>query len=595
MRWWNHSRFLGMAALVPCAMGTKAAASPPSAAPPFRLEALVDFVDDIQRCARPLTAVDIDALMARLAERGIRRVSWSYYADERGGFLVPTGYVGRNVGWKNYEATYRLLGNPLKVAVAAGHRHGLEVYAYFKPYETGPAMSFPVGSPPAREWGRLDIIGGKLCWIDPFVAAHPELRIQRRSDDIAPGTATAIVGALRLTKEDARPTRLTAGHIQIWASSTNFHYHPLAVKFTLTEAVQPALREVRDQRGKLLTRRGDPVRVLTLSGLHLADKYLLVTTDFADGSGDFSNSGLSLLTAYDEKGREIPGVIASGSTIWCPELVDFRHAGVMFDYGWGARRVTLDAANAGGKLGFIAFARGRNAYLPGALCEAEPAVREFWLKCLDAMIATGVDGVDFREESHSTHTDHPEDYGFNPVILAAVQNRQGDLLNTIAAVRGEAYTTFLRDCRRRLAQAGKKMRYNLQLDFFRPNPPPERLLAYPANVRFDWRGWVRDGLMDESILRFFSLSMDAVFGDAVAQDMIGECGRRGIPICVNRYVNRAGDGLAGEVQRVRLDGRFDGFIFYEVSGYISFGKNPGECRIIDPSVLQAAPEVPRRL
>ena len=39
--------------------------------------------------------------------------------------------------------------------------------------------------------------------------------------------------------------------------------------------------------------------------------------------------------------------------------------------------------------GFIAFARGRNEYLSGALCETEPQVQEFWLSCIEGMLDMG--------------------------------------------------------------------------------------------------------------------------------------------------------------------------------------------------------------
>ncbi|MHB9132406.1 MAG: hypothetical protein ACYDBB_15150 [Armatimonadota bacterium] len=566
----------------------------------FRLEALVDFPDDALVNGRTLTVDDIDALMVRLKELGISRVSWGYYGDGHGGLLNPTGYTGDyEGGWPHYDATYRELGNPLKVAVEAGHRHGLEVYAYFKPYETGPGVIFPEGSPHAIAWGLLDCIGGKLGWMDPFVREHPELRIQRRSDDMPSWAATATVASIRLTKRDAAPTRITKDHLQIWTSPDNWRYQPAAVSFDLQETVETAPRDVRDQFGTLLTREGDPVRVLTLSGLQLTDKYILVSTDFTDGSGDFTNSGLALMTAVDAQGREIPGVFASGSTVWCANLMDFRQGGLTFDYGWGGGQITLDAPNSNGKQGIIAFARGRNAYLPGALCETEPAVRKFWLACLQEMIAAGVDGVDFREEGHSTHTDCPEDYGFNPVILAQCGDVQGEeLLQKIAEVRGNAYTEFLAECKRRLANVGKRMRYNLQVDFFRPDPVPSRLLAYPANLDFQWRRWLDEGLMDEAILRTYSLPsydtpLETVFADSVVKEMLDRCRQHDIPITVNRYVMAPGDNLTAELQYVRSDERFSGFIFYEVYDYLRFAPTPGDCSITYAPVANAAATIRR--
>lgn len=558
-----------------------------SPAGPFRFEALVDFVDDALIGSRALTVRDIDAMMARLAELGVRRVSWGYYADGRGGLLNPTGTtVDYKGGWKHYDATYRELGNPLKVAVESGHRHGLEVYAYFKPYENGPAVVFPTGSSQAKEWGLLDCIGGKLAWMDPFVRDHPHLRIKRRADDIPLPSAHVAVRGIRLTKKDAAPTRLTPDHIQIWTSPDNFRYRRSEMTFTVRETVETAPREARDHQGKIVMPKDAPVRVLTLTGLDLKDNYILVTSDFTDGPPDFANSGLAIMAALDEQGREIPGTFASGGAVWNKGLVNFREGGLMFDYGWGAASVHLDAPNADGRTGFIAFARGRNDYLPGALCETEPEVQKFWLECLGEIMAAGVDGVDFREENHSTHTDHPEDYGFNAVVLAKARTRPGNLLANIADVRGEAYTDFLRECKRRLGGAGIKMRYNLQLDFFRADPPRNRLLAYPANVKFDWQRWVDEGLMDEAILRFFSYPYSAIFDDAVAQEMINRCRQRGIPITVNRYVKHAADRLPEEVQRVRADGRFSGFIFYETYDYIHFGATPGDARVTSPILLK---------
>ena len=555
---------------------------------PFLLEALVDFPDDLLKNGRPLTADDIDALMRRLAALGFKRVSWSYYADGRGGFLVPSNQEGAYAErWKHYAETYRTLGNPLKVAVEAGHRHGLEVYAYFKPYETGPAMMFPSGSSAAKTWGLLGAAGGQLAWLDPFVRDHPHLRLKRRAAAAGEAPADAPIRTLRLAKQDASPTRLTREHLQVWTSADNHRYQPANVTFTVSESVEPAPREVRDQKGKLLTRQGDPVRVLTLSGLDLREPFILLTTNLGDGPADFMNSGLELMQPLDARGRKIPGVYGQGGAIWCRELANFRTEGVMFDYGWGAKAVALDTANRDGQSGFIAFARGYNEYLPGALCETEPAVQQFWLACLDEIIAAGVDGVDFREENHSTHTDTPEDYGFNDVVLAKARARPGELSAAIAQVRGEAYTDFLRASKKRLAAAGIRMRYNLQMDFFRAQPPTDRLLAYPANIHFDWQRWVDEGLMDEAILRFYSLPASAVFEDAVTQEMIARCRDRGIPLTVNRYVTQAADKLPEELARVRADGRFSGFIFYEVYNYITFGPQPGECEVTYAPVIKS--------
>lgn len=586
----------------------------------FRLEALVDFPDDALSFDQPVTARHIDSMMAALAEAGVQRVIWAYYGDGHGGYLLPSGIAGTtedpSIGfdqnqWRAYSGTLDALGDPLRVAAEAAHRHGLELYAYYKPYETGIAMYFPEGSPQAREWGRLPHLGGYLTWLDPFVARNPHLRIKRRADDIRPDVEAAAVCTIRLTKKDDSPTRVTKEHLQIWTSDLNYRYRQKQVDFDLRETVEPSPREVRDVYGNLLTRKGDPVRVLTLSGLHLDDRYILVTTDFTEGAGDFENAWDRLFAALDGDGREIPGVFATGTAIWFSEWEDYRDGGLVFDTGRGPQSVVLDlpAGAPPQKTGssvhhtpehrkahnFIAFARGRNDYLPGALCETEPQVQAYWLSCIGEILDAGVDGVEFRVESHSTHTDTPEDYGFNPAVLERLPQDTGNILSAMARARGDAYTDFLRRAKALIASRGRRMRVNLNLDWFRPpaERPGSRKLAYPANIEFDWQTWISEGLLDEAMLRPFATPFDAVFGeDRAAREMITACQARGIPISVNRYV-WANPGLLDEFRRVHEDGRFSGFVLYETWAFTRFTREGG-CLILgrEPGVMSKdAPDV----
>ena len=197
-------------------------------APAFRLEALTDFVDDALRLT--FTETHIDSMMATLAGMGVTRVSWAYYADGRGGFVTPSGL---NQSWTHLAETYAGLGNPLQVAVAAAHRHGMELYAYYKPYETGPASCLPESAPEALTHGLLPHLGGLLNGLDPFVVAHPELRICHRPDASIGDLSDVPITSLQLTRKDASPTRITAEHLQLWGSDNNYQYQPLNAQFGL--------------------------------------------------------------------------------------------------------------------------------------------------------------------------------------------------------------------------------------------------------------------------------------------------------------------------------------------------------------------------
>jgi len=546
----------------------------------FMLEALVDFVDDALKSPVPVTPKHIDSMMAELKRCGVRRVSWAYYGDGRGGFMTPTLPMSPDDEyghWDNLAATYTFMENPLKVAAEAAHRHGMELYVYYKPYETGPAILFPEGSLEAAAYGRLSHLGGRLGWMDRFVVDHPHLRIRRRMDDLPADIATKPVCAIKLFKKDDAPTRIAKKNLQIWASRLNYRYQKLDVDFEFTDTVEPAAKDIYDINDVQITKKGDPIRVLTLSGFRLTDPFIMVTTDFTHGPADFENVGPDIMVALDENGKEIPGVFAPGSAIWMAEKVDFRNWGLVYDHGYGRHRICLDEPNESGNRGLIGYMRGRNEYLPGALCETEPAVQAYWLSCISDILEAGGDGIDFREENHSMHTDYPEDYGYNQVILDECERRGEVSPAMIAKVRGEAYTEFLRKAHRLISAAGKHMRINFQLDWYREHKLRCRRLAYPANLDFEWRKWLDEGLGDQAMFRFFSIPFEEILVDPVGAELAERCGKRNIPLTFTRYVRN--ETVEAEYKKVREDGRFAGFVLYETATYTKFTPDGG-CEVI---------------
>ena len=98
---------------------------------------------------------------------------------------------------------------------------------------------------------------------------HPELRIQHRDGADAEYVVPPTIHTIRLTKSDAAPTRITKDRLEIWTSPNNYRYQLAKVPFEFSQSIENSPREVRNLQEKVLTRKGDPVRVLTLSGLNL--------------------------------------------------------------------------------------------------------------------------------------------------------------------------------------------------------------------------------------------------------------------------------------------------------------------------------------
>jgi hypothetical protein len=212
--------------------------------------------------------------------------------------------------------------------------------------------------------------------------------------------------------------------------------------------------------------------------------------------------------------------------------------------------------------------RGRNAYLPAALCESYPEVQTFWLQQVDAILDAGVDGIDFRIENHCTHTDDPFSYGWNDVVTGQV----GRDARAIAKFRGRQYTAFLKKAGERIRARGKKMQLHINVEFMRPDPRPSRRLAYPWNVDFDWHGWLREGIADEVTLRNFQFTPEFVLRDGFSQEVIKECARLKIPMHYNRYLNvpeKPATEYVKDLESIYHDGRFQSFIVYEASSFLA--------------------------
>ncbi len=193
-------------------------------------------------------------------------------------------------------------------------------------------------------------------------------------------------------------------------------------------------------------------------------------------------------------------------------------------------------------------------------------MQAFWLHCLREMIAAGVDGVDIREENHCTHTDEPEAYGFNQVVLERC--RQGtNLREEVSRVRGEAYTDFLRQAHALLTAHGVRLRYHVNMDHFRADPPTARALAYPANIYFAWREWITQGFLDEAVLRSYHLRT-AMLDDPFGREITATCGDAGVPISFNHHVFADDPWYREEALRVAADGRFTGIILYELNNFL---------------------------
>ena len=188
--------------------------------------------------------------------------------------------------------------------------------------------------------------------------------------------------------------------------------------------------------------------------MELRDRFIAVTTRFKDARGDFRNTAVAMIEALGPNNAPLPIVVATRSAIWiAPRDLEF---GLEFDSGYGPFQVELDIDNAAtrgaewsrAQGGVIAFARGKNEYLPVAPCEVYPEVRRLWLGWIDRLLEAGVDGVDIRVSAHGTLTDESEAYGYNTPVLEEYARGGGAGLPMPRRLRSCAASTTPASCAR---------------------------------------------------------------------------------------------------------------------------------------------------
>jgi hypothetical protein len=544
---------------------------------PFVLSAMTDFRADVEYGVYTLEL--LDEVMGRLRRMGVRRLYWLYYSEydvdaPRGGNLFGTA--------KYAPETLDRIGDPVKAAVPLAHKHGIELYGVLWPYDLGCSWTYPEGSPEA---GATSVarIGGTLQLVDGFIERYPHLRVRRRPFKAPPDLHSLPIRKIRLLKRDDSPTRIRRENLEIWASPKNYRYQRKDVSFTLKEAVEPAPRDVYDRCGERMSARGAPVRTLTLEGLDLKDRYILIATNFKDGGGDFSNTALGMVEAYGPGPDPLPIEVASRRSPM-PLPRDFRTYGLEFDCGTGLSKLTLDMDNSApieegaswrnaSCEGVIAFARGKNEYVPSDPCEACPEVRKAWSGWVDRMMAVGVDGIDMRLNSHGIATNEPYEYGFNEPLVEEYGERFGaDLLSDdadlelLARLRGEHFTSFVRQTSERVRQAGKKMQMHVHTGALplRPDPGRGQPFWMPANLYFDYGTWLREGLVDGIVLRSGKLD------DPEVEEVLALAQKVNAPVSLNKYVHGALgiDEYVSDLESIFRDERFGGYVIYELQGLV---------------------------
>lgn len=579
-----------------CRLGAVAALLLASLGSAQQLHVTVDFNDDYRKAGGPVARANIDQLMARFAELGIDRVYWIHNAEDH--------YLPRPLTVPNVDL--------LESAVTAAHRHGMELYASYKPFETGHAGTvFPHNIPLPGGDRTIESISGHHPVVAPFVLNRPEYRLRRRE---FAAVENREIDQIKLVKADDEPTRLKKRHLRLFTSRINGAFKPHVGDF--------------DFRDSLETRDGRSVRVLTLSGLGIPRdvRYVMVQSVLADGEGDFENAETRLIEIYDAKGKRLPSTVDEGryshdelaawlksyhllrhgKTVLPEKIIPLgygrspTHSGYHFDGGNARRNRVLDGTS-GPNDAVVVVAKGRNEYTAGALHPVYAEVRDYWRneirsRCLDA----GVDGISIRIANHSSWTSEGSMFGFNPPAIQDYKQRYGESPRDGDGARwkqlqGEYFTQFLRELKQDLAEYDARLQVSVNYLALR-EVPGWRRNNVPENFTYEWKKWITEDIADSVELKYlpWPFGTNRESGRELIEPVARLARESGKPIFTNvrigipwREVQAKGspevppddprlDDLRAELRAAWHNKLLDGVILYEGAAFTKMIPETGE-------------------
>lgn len=501
----------------------------------FWLEANVDFHGYMG--VAPFTHKTFDRLFEEFADWGVRRVHWIDYGRRREGWWDHAAGVSDNA-----LRTMDNVGEILPAAVAAAHRHGVELYALFKPFDMA-VGSIPEGAPDGPSNGGVARIGGPLVGLPRFCAEHRECVSSRRPGSWGEAENQSIK-CIELIKEDEARADFSVADIQLFVSDDNGNYQEYPGVFSRSEAVERVQVMTQTIDGPRPTDKQRNARVMRLSGLSIAEKYILLRVPGRNGS--FVNTLADMVRVYGERGLE--NRITLGLSPRGGASADPLRRGVAFDYFPGipsavfpgfepmSSPIALDQ-----HAGLLAIARGKNRDQIAIMSPAHDRVCDWWLHWINAAIDDGADGIELRERNHHSPLSWLET-GFEQPVRDTMIRRTGidpwtdpdPDQTTLRLIRGDFYTRFLRRARTLVMSRGKKLGLHVSVGM-----DMDLRQGAAMQMHWDWRTWLNEGLAD-------SVTMKEIWpGSRFAGELHEVARARDIPVIFTPYGGDCGPGESG--------------------------------------------------
>lgn len=380
-------------------------------------------------------------------------------------------------------------GNKMRTAVKLAKASGLKVNAIFKPYEGGGCFTAPKGHKLIPERPQVDCLGGCTS-VTSFIAKHPEYRLKRieskTNDRHLPVTSIEccfLLDKYEMTRangkviktypriSDKEITQAKNYNAEIFVSDDNSSYRKLTVKPLVKYAVKKLT--IKDPNGFIL-KKSARCMVIKLSGINIENNFLAVR--FSKGNHRLLLIPYSMIKV--KSGTKTLSTTISPTYRYQPNITDiyeknppkpgdFKSCGFEFAYAYVTGWREWDT---------FGIARGKEPFIKGALCEAVPAVRKYWLDHIRKLIDYGCDGIDIRIFSHCSGIEDFANYGYNKEVVDKFRKTYGykpranknDFIK-LMKVRGKFFIRFVKDAVKLLHKNNRTLQFHLRHCLAKPS------------------------------------------------------------------------------------------------------------------------------
>jgi len=491
----------------------------PKSRRPFKVGLTVDIVDDV--IMAPYTPEGLQAEMDLYASCGLKRIYWIDYTP-------PWLQSHKNFPdlVRDARQSEKQCGDLLYAGVKAAHKAGMEVVGIYKPYD----------------------LGGRAEPEECIMRAHPDWF----REPCYPITSLRIYSTERVDASGKPDLRL-------WVSNDNVCYRPYRGPATVSLGSERRPHCTWSPAGNLPEEGSYRNWFLEISDLTVRSPYLAI--ELPPGDLRLSHRAHALVEARDSDGQVVAAFPSSGGD---------RKGGFIFWEEWPTWR-----NRSARLLERVVWSHGAHGICflpppppPGLLEPAFEVVRENWLGRVRRLVHAGADAVDIRTLCHHNGVMDYMAVAFAEPVRSAFRERYGRAVTPsgedcerVRRLRGDFYTDFMRRASEIARAAGRKFVTHLECGLEVPPGLDQRM-----QFTMDWEAWLREGLLDEITLKWWSSQ-----NPFIHERVLPLARKLGVAVNICDR-NSSLTGLRGgeRAERLCLDAHaagFDGLAFYEACDY----------------------------